>query len=167
MVMAAETFSQKCMNAHGFRMREARTWTCLCVVLALASCVGLDKEITSAKPYADLIGAKYIVVADGLYAYGVYGSQTGNRITSVHLIPIGIGGPEIAFRRNVPKGTVFQLLSAWRGNPLMESSVYYRVAVENWDLPQDIPIELQLDRGNEGVGADLNPDLYRKLPRDN
>jgi hypothetical protein len=50
--------------------------------------------------------------------------------------------------------------------PLLESSVYYVVAVENSDLPQGVPIELQLDRGNEGVGAELNPAVYTKLPKD-
>jgi len=152
------------MNAHGSRMRKVRTGACLCVALALAAC---GKEITSTKPYADLIGAKYVVVADGLYAYGVYESRSDKRITSIELIPMGVGGSEFAFRRNVPTGTVVRLRSAWRRFPLMETSVYYLVAVENWDLPQGIPIELQLDRGNEGVGADLNPALYRRLPRDN
>jgi len=135
--------------------------------LALAACrAGPGEEITSTKPYADLIGAKYSVVADSLYAYGVYESLDDRRVTSIELVPRGrIGGPEFAFRRTVPKGRVIRILSAWRRFPLMERSVHYLVAVENSDLPQGIPIELQLDRGNEGVGADLNPAVYRKLPR--
>jgi hypothetical protein len=39
----------------------------------------------------------------------------------------------------------------------MDRSVYYLVAAENSDLPSGIRIRLQLDFGNEGAGADLNP----------
>jgi hypothetical protein len=33
--------------------------------------------------------------------------------------------------------------------------------------PLGIPVRLQLDRENEGVGADLNPAIYRKLAKNN
>jgi len=157
------------MNTHASGMRDLRAWTGLCAVLALAACrVAPGEEITSTKPYADLIGTKYRVVADDLYAYGVYESLDDRRVTSIELVPRGrMSGPEFAFRRKVPKGTVIRILSAWRRFPLMERSVYYLVAVESADLPQGIPIELQLDRGNEALGAALNPAVYRKLPRDN
>jgi hypothetical protein len=76
---------------------------CLCVVLAHAAC-GPGEEITSTKPYADLIGAKYAVVADDLYAYGVYESLNDRRITSIDLVPHGnIGGPEFGFSPDPPK----------------------------------------------------------------
>jgi hypothetical protein len=145
-------------------MKDVRDWM-LCVVMMLTACRGgSGAEITSTKPYADFIGAKYSVVADNLSAYGVYESLDDKTISYVTLVPMGIAGPEFAFRRNVPKGTVIRILSAWRLFPLMESSVYYLVAVENSDLPQGIPIRLLLDRGNEGIGADLNLAVYRKLP---
>jgi hypothetical protein len=48
----------------------------------------------------------------------------------------------------------------------MDRSIYYLVAVENSDLPSGLRVELQLDRGNEGLGADLNPVIYRKFPKD-
>lgn len=147
-----------------FAIRAVR-WMNLCVVLAVAACrAGPGEEITSAKPYADLIGARYSVAED-LYAYGVYESLDDRRVTSIELVPRGrIRGPEFAFRRKVPRGTVIRVLSAWRRFPLMERSVYYLVAVESSDLPQGVPIELQLDRGNEGAGAQPNPAVYRRLP---
>jgi hypothetical protein len=134
-------------------------------VLALGACrVDPGKEITSTKPYADHIGAKYSVVADNLYAYAVYQSLNDRRVSYVELVPRNIGGSEYAFRRQVPKGQVIRILSAWRRFPLLDSSVYYLVEVENSDLPQGIPVELQLDRGNEGADGDLNPAVYRKVP---
>jgi len=137
----------------------------LCLVFAFAACTP-PKDITSTKPYADLIGAKYSVVADDLYAYGVYESLSDKRVTLVELVPAGtIGGLEFAFRRKVPMGTVIRVLSAWLRYPLIERRAYYLVAMENWDLPP-VPIRLYLDRGNEGAGADLNPAVYKKLPSD-
>jgi len=153
------------MNPHGSGMRDIRAWTCLCVVLLLAACsVGPGENISSTKPYADLIGAKYIVVADNLRSYGVYESvDDKSTISFVELLPLELKGPEFAFRRNVPKGQVITILSVWRHLILLESGVYYLVAVENSDLPQGIPIRLELSRGNEGVGADLNPAVYSRL----
>src|SRR3990170_4222992 len=108
------------------------------VVLALAACnadAGAGEDVTSTKPYADLIGARYSVVADGLYAYGVYDPSDNETIRYVTLVPMGIGGREFAFRRNVPKGQVITLLSSWSQPILFRSRVYYLVAVENSDLP--------------------------------
>ncbi len=151
-------------------MKQVHAPTWLCVVLTLTACqMGAGEEITSRTPYADLIGAKYSVVADNLVAYGVYTSLDTQTIGYVILLPIGISGPEIAFRRNVPKGQVIRILSAWRHRFIpFESGVYYVVEIENSDLPQGIPIRLELYKGgNGGVGADLNPAVYKKLPKAN
>jgi len=155
------------MNAQGVGIRDIRGWACL-FVLALAACqVDRGKEITSTRPYADRIGAKYSVVIDDLYAYGVYESLNDRRVSYIELVPLNIAGPEFAFRRKVPRGQVIRILSAWRRFPLLDRSVYYLVAVENPDLPQGIPVELQLDRGNEGIGGELNPAVYKRLPKEN
>jgi hypothetical protein len=152
------------MDAHRSFLRVGRAWTCLCIVLALSGCqLGLREEVTSKKPYADLIGANYSVVADGLYAYGVYESLNNRTLRFVDLVPLGIGGPEFAFKRTVPKGQVVKILSAWRHHKLLETVAYYVVAVEKSDLPEGVPVWLELSRGNEGVGVDLNSAIYRRL----
>lgn len=153
------------MSKHGLAMKHVRRWVYLCV-LALTGCsTWPGKEITTTKPYADQIGARYSVVVDDLYAYGVYESLDDKTVVSyVTLVPHGsVTGPEFAFRRRIPKGQVVRILSAWQLYPLLTRSVYYVVAVENADLPQGIPVRLQLDRGNEGAGAELSPDVYRHL----
>lgn len=135
-------------------------------VLALPGCdVGPGEEVTS-KPYADAVGGRYRVVADNLYAYGVYGSDN-KTLSYITLVPMGIGGSEFAFRRTVPKGQVLTILSAWRRLILFESGVYYLVAFENWDLPDGIPVRLELGRGNEGIRAEPNPAVYQKLTASN
>src|SRR5262249_43780901 len=125
-------------------------------------------EISSIDPYAGMIGARYVVEADDLDAYGVYESLNNRILSFVELIPRrpGIGGPEIAFRRRVPQSQIIRNLSAWRLFPLLESEVYYRVAIEDSDLYRGLPIRLRLGRGNEGGGADLNPTIYKRLGKD-
>lgn len=152
-----------------FSMKAVCVWTCLFIAWALSGCqLGPGKEITSTKPYADLIGAKYSVVADDLYAYGVYDSIDDRRLGYVALVPSPkMAGPEFAFSRIVPKGQVITILGAWRQSIPLQSGVYYLIAVENLDLPRGVPIRVELFRGNESVGADLNPAIYRRLPKGN
>lgn len=130
----------------------------LIVVLAVAACqAGAGEEITSTKPYANLIGQKYSVAAD-LRAYGIYESLNNRKVTYISLIPPpGIGGPEVAFELNVPHGQVISILSAWQ----TVAGVYYLVELPNSDLPRGIPVRLNLDGDNRGEGADLNPAIYK------
>jgi len=97
----------------------------------------------------------------------VYESLNERKLTWVDLIPELIGGPEIAFTRQVPKGQIIRVQSAWRRRSLLRTGVYYVVIVEHWDLPDGIPVWLELSRGNEGAGVDLNEAIYRKLPKAN
>jgi len=121
--------------------------------------------VTSEKPYAVIVGNQYSVVADDLYAYGVYESLDDKAtINYIILVPHGtISGPEVAFRQSISKGQVITVLSAWRRFIPMQNGVYYLVEVVNSPLPEGIPVRLELFRGNEGAGADLNPAVYRKL----
>jgi hypothetical protein len=156
------------MNMHNLFLPATRLLTWMVVVLALGGCeFGPDEELTLKKPYADLIGTTYSVVTDNLYAYGVYESPNTKVITYVDLVPLRIGGREIAFEREVPKGQIIRILSAWRESVLLGSRLYYLVAIENLNLPPGVPVKLQLSRGNEGAGADLNPAIYKRLQKGN
>ena len=155
-----------CTDARGSGMRSVAA-VILGSVLAFAACqVGPGEDVTTRKPYSDFIGARYIVVGD-LYAYGVSESRDKALNYVILVPPPGVGGPEFPFRRTVRKGQVIKILSAWHQFVLWEKGIYYLVAVENSELPPGIPVRLELMRGNEGVGADLNTAIYRRLPRDN
>jgi hypothetical protein len=138
--------------------------TSLWLIFVFTACRGgPHREITAEKPYAAYVGARYCVVADHLSAYGVYASSDDKRMSYVTLIPMRVGGSEFAFRRDVPKGTIVTIKSAWQPYMLLPASVYYLVSVDNADLAPGVPVRLQLDRGNEGIGADLNPAIYRMI----
>ena len=140
------------------------TAACLLVVLAVGGCsTGAPEDLTSTRPYADLIGLKYSVVSDELYAYGVYDSADNRTLKYVTLVPRDLSGPEFAFRKKIPKGQTIRILRAWRHFILLDSGVYYEVELEGADLPAAVPIRLGLSRGNAGQGADLNPAVYTKL----
>ena len=154
------------MNKGGLTL-TARVFISVWMVMILTGCqLGRHEEVTSKTPYADMIGARYRVIGDGLYAYGVYESSDKGKVRFVDLIPLPIGGSELAFKRTVPKGVVIRILSAWRHHKLLETVAYYVVAAENLDLPDGIPVWLELSRGNEGAGADLNPALYQRLGKE-
>lgn len=143
-------------------------WTWLCVALTIAGCQPAPgKDVTARKPYADVIGAKYIVVADDLYAYGVYESLNHRTLSYIELVPLMIGGPEFAFSRPIRNGTVITILSAWEESMVFQTRAYYLVRVENSDVDVGTPVRLELSRGNEGIGADLNPAVYRRLAKTN
>jgi len=154
------------VNVHRSRLAAARVGTCLCVMMVIAACqFGPDEEITSKKPYSDLIGAKYRVVSDQLRAYGVYESLNNRTVNFVELVPLELGGPEFAYERPVPKGQNIKLLSAWRHSSTLRTRIYYLVAVEHSDLPEGVPVRLELSRGNEGGDADLNPSIYNRIEK--
>jgi hypothetical protein len=138
--------------------------TSVCLMVGLGGCTQGREEITFTKPYADFIGREYRVITDDLHAYGVYDSLDSKKLIEITLIPgVGIGGPEIAFRKPVPKGQVIRILSAWQKSMLFERRIYYLVSVPNSELPQGVPIQVELFLGNKGVGADLNSSAYKRI----
>jgi hypothetical protein len=135
-------------------------------IAVLAACgQAPTQELTAKKPYADLVGAEYRVVAEDLYAYGIRADWPDDKtLTFTDLIPgVGIGGHYIAFRRRVPPGTIVRIVGVRRRLYFIDGPViFYVVATDSVDLPKDAPIEVELSRGN-GKGTELNPSVYAKV----
>ncbi|WP_379681164.1 hypothetical protein [Massilia consociata] len=52
-----------------------------------------------------------------------------------------------------------------RTNRIFEGDMNLEVDLEGALLPADVPVTIQLMRGNEGKGyLELNPQIFRKLP---
>jgi hypothetical protein len=143
-----------------------RCLACVGVTLMAAACLHrAHDELTTTKPYADLIGAEYEIATSDVRAYGIY-SLDNRTLGWVQLMGgQGASGPEVAFRKNVKRGTTIKILSAWRSYSLTDSDDYYVVAIDGIDLPSNVPVRVELNRGNEGEGVDLNPNVYSKLSR--
>lgn len=128
----------------------------MALVWILGCQLGTSQDISASFPYATQIGFRYRVDTNELTAYGIYYSLNDRRAANVVRLMYfadgsSIAGPEIAFRKKVPLGTVLKVGSAWR----RMGSVYYRVDVEKWELPLGVPVELAM--------GDLSPNLFSKL----
>ena len=151
-------------RAHGSLALFVTCVAWLCVVLLSVSCHRREHEqLTTAKPYADLIGAEYEVISGDVRAYGISSSQDDTIGWIQMMGGVGVGGPEVLFNKPVNRGVTVKILSAWRSYSLTDSDDYYVVAVTGADLPANVPVRIELNRGNEGDGVDLNPRVYRRM----
>lgn len=123
-------------------------------------------ELTLTSPYTQVVGTEYRVIAE-VDAYGIYEDLDNRKVISyITLIPgVGISGPEVAFKKRISKGQKITVLSAWQKRMLLNNYVYYVVALQGADLPHYVPVRIDLIRGNEGVGAELNPRVYERITR--
>jgi len=141
----------------------ASWFICLLWILISSACVehNLD-ELSFSTPYSNIVGSVYHTSAD-LYAYGVYENLDRETVAYITLLPgVGISGPEIAFKKRIAKGQEIEILSAWRERGTFSGDVFYQVSMQDASLPQGIQIRIELTRGNEGVGAEPNPQIYEK-----
>ena len=138
----------------------------LCAFAVVAGVIGCSSRDVSDKPeFAAMIGREYRVIGD-VDAYGIKLDLQDKDVSYVTLIPPpGIGGPEVAFERRLPKGQVFRIKSAmWQFKPF-DNGTEYLIELEDSDLPRGIEVRLELFRGNESGDTDLNPRLYARLAK--
>lgn len=123
-------------------------------------------RISAAPNLTPTHGSEYEVLIDGVKLYGIYGSPGNRTLSWMTLIPPpGIHGREIAFRCAVPRGQRFRPLAIQRQFIFLDTVVSHRITFPGADLPAGIPIQLELFRGNEGVGAEPNSAIYRWIRR--
>jgi hypothetical protein len=139
---------------------------CMMFIVTSSACVQLPvEELPSTSPYANFIGAEYRIVGD-VSAYSIYERVDGRKVLSyVELIPgIGISGSLVESKGPIARGQRLQIVSAWRMHLFgFTQGIYYVVTFQDKNLPSDVPIRVELSRGNEGVDAGLNPAVYERL----
>lgn len=150
------------IKENNINKRYAYRFICLVLLTVLNGCTK-PTELTLENPYAQIVGAEYRIVA-AVDAYGIYEDLDKKVISFIELIPgVGIGGPEVAFRKRIVKGQKIKILSAWRERKFLYNDTYYVIALQDADLPRGIQVRIDLSRGNEGVGADLNNIVYERI----
>ena len=141
---------------------------CMMLIATSSACVKLSvEELPSTSPYAKIIGVEYRVVGD-VSAYGIHERVDGRKILSyITLIPgVGIGGSLVESMGPIVKRQHIKLLSVWRMHLLgFTQDIYYLVMLKDTTLRNDVPIQIKLSRGNEGVDAGLNPAVYERLAK--
>ena len=105
-------------------------------------------------------GNRYKIVGP-LYLTGIYRNLNNRQLSLVHLSPVQSSGPEVAFERKVPAGTIMTIIGpAPKRIPLPFFANRYFVRLEPTDLPSELDVILELYRGIEGSLDGLNPELF-------
>jgi len=112
-------------------------------------------------------GSRYKIVGP-VYLAGIYldldKRQLKRGLAVEDLTAVQFKGPEVAFQRRVPVGTIVTIIGpapkrvSWF--PFLAKQ--YFVRVEPKDPPSDLDVLLELNRGIEGSLDGLNPELFSR-----
>lgn len=104
----------------------------------------LHAEITHQKPFADFIGREYRVKGS-LTAFAWNDFPNKDKILAVSLMPPpGVKNRFVSFTKSLPLGQRIRIVSAWRYIALFEIIRYYEVSVPGLELPEGVPIKLNV-----------------------
>jgi hypothetical protein len=111
-------------------------------------------------------GNRYKIVGP-VYLSGVYrdlnNRQLNRKMAVGSLTAVQFSGPEVAFQRIVPAGTIMTIIKlASKRVPLPFFSKRYFVRLDPADLPSELDVILELNRGIEGSLDGLNPELFSR-----
>lgn len=128
-------------------------------LLAVISTIFCGISYASEEPQP---GNRYKIVGP-LYLTGVYGNLNNRKLTWADLSPVRYSGPEVAFQRIVPIGTIMFIIGpAPKRVWLPFFANRYFVRLEPTDLSSEFDIILELNRGIEGSLDGLNPELFSR-----
>jgi hypothetical protein len=107
------------------------------VCVCAAACSTTD--ITGDPSVADMRGREYRIVGE-VDAYGVKAELDDKEASFVELIPLGISGPEILFKKRLPRGQTFRIRKARRAFKPFENGIEYVVELSTPDWPPDLEV---------------------------
>lgn len=135
------------------------------VIAALFSVIGGAFWISSYASDAPQPGNRYAIVGP-LYLRGIYLNLNDRRLSLASLSPVRVSGPEVAFQRIVPVGTTMVIVGPAPKRlplPFYANRYFVRLEPKPADLPSEVDIVLELNRGNEGSLDGLNPQLFSRV----
>lgn len=112
------------------------------------------------------IGNQYKIVGP-MYLSGIYlnlnSRQLNRQLAFGDLTAVQFSGPEVAFQRKVPVGTIMTIVDrAPKRVPLPFYANRYFIRLEPVDPPSELDVILELNRGIEGSLDGLNPELFSR-----
>jgi hypothetical protein len=112
-------------------------------------------------------GTKYEVVGP-LFAYGVRDDLGKKVVSTINVHVLNFSGPEIAWRRAIPLGTVLTIIGKIPAPSRFLRFLYhdrYSVALDDFVHGEKVPIVMEVYGLLLGEGGDLNPRILRRLNR--
>lgn len=110
------------------------------------------------------IGQKFEIIGN-LYAYGVRDDLNSDEISVISLVPLQLSGPEIKWQRTIPRGSIMTIASKDpRRFPSFLYPERYIVRLDTITPNSNVPLVIDLYRGNEGTTTVLNPSIFRPRP---
>lgn len=111
-------------------------------------------------------GNRYKIVGP-VYLSGIYRNlnnrQLNRQMAVGSLTAVRFSGPEVAFQRIVPVGTIMTIIGpAPKRVPLPFFANQYVVRLDPTDLPSELDVILELNRGIEGSLDGLNSELFSR-----
>lgn len=138
-------------------------WTAVLILMMASACTETKYTDVSTQPgYQEMVGATYTIVKP----IGAYGIRQHSKapIESISIVPPpGIEGPEVGFRVEIPSGSTMTVLGVYESNRFFDGSISLEVKFEGVALPENVPIHVDLMRGNQGdKKLSLNPAVFRR-----
>lgn len=113
-------------------------------------------------------GSQYKIIGP-VYLSAIYRNlnnrQLNKQMAFGSLTAVQFAGPETAFQRMVPLGTIMTIIAPAPKRapfPFIASQYFVRLVPIPTDLPSEIDIILELNRGIEGSLDGLNPELFSR-----
>lgn len=124
------------------------------------------KDISSSPQGQEIIGSEYIV-SGKVYLYGHRESSTSPPTEAFLWAGTRIAGPEIAFEKEVPIGTKISVTSLLKTSdiPILSCRRALIVSVEGMEIPESLPVIVDLVVKNKGKNCSPNKDFYRPYRR--
>lgn len=135
------------------------------ILFAVISAVFCGSSYASEEPQA---GNRYKIVGS-VYLASIYLSLNNRQLTRQlavgDLTAVRFSGPEVAFQRIVLIGTIMTIIGPEPKRvplPWFAKRYFVRLEPASTDLPSELDISLELNRGIEGSLDGLNPELFSR-----
>ena len=167
--LAAFVEGERYQVLHSYILKVAQVFSRILSGLLVAIAVTLlacsettFNDVSSKSGYRELVGTSYTVIGS-LDAYGIRKhSQAAAEYATLIPTP-GIAGSEVGFRIPIAVGTKMTVTRVYETNRFFDSSISLEVKIFGGSVPENLPIRVDLMRGNQGSNKlSLNPEIFRK-----
>jgi hypothetical protein len=137
----------------------------ICLLGVLCGCAPTNTEDLSATVrFANSIGAEFQLKSD-VDAYGIYIDLNERKVAYISVIfGYGISGPEVAFKRLIPKGTILKVLYAKRNEIFFfRAKPFLEVTTSGSLFPSGIPIRIAITDEVAEPNFGLDPSVYMRV----